>query len=117
MALKFYGYKKCGTCRKAQKDLEAKGIELDYIDITVQPPSLAELRAIVDHSGKALQKFYNTSGGKYKEMNMKERRLEMSEAEQLELLSQEGYLLKRPLVSDGNKATVGYKAEEFEIWS
>lgn len=117
MTLKFYGYKKCGTCRKAQKDLEAKGFEFDFIDITLQPPSLDELATIVAQSGKALQKFYNTSGGKYKELNMKERRLEMSETEQLELLSQEGYLLKRPLVTDGTKATVGYKPEEFDIWA
>ncbi len=36
--LKFYGYKKCGTSRKAEKWLDAKSIERDFIDITENPP-------------------------------------------------------------------------------
>jgi arsenate reductase (glutaredoxin) len=117
MSLKFYGYKKCGTCRKAEKALESKGLAYEFIDITVNPPSLKYLKAMVDQSGKGLDKFYNTSGLKYKEQNIKDLRKTLTEAEQLKMLSAEGYLLKRPLVSDGQKTTVGYQSEEFlETW-
>ena len=42
--MKMYGYMKCGTCRKAIKWLDAKGIEYDFVDITQQPPKQAELK-------------------------------------------------------------------------
>lgn len=117
MALKFYGYKKCGTCRKAEKDLEARGLNYEFVDITLSPPSKDEFCKIVKLSGKETAKFYNTSGKKYKELNLKDKRKALSDEEQLELIASDGYLMKRPLVTDGSKATVGYKEDEFsEVW-
>jgi arsenate reductase len=113
----FYGYKKCGTSRKAEKDLESRGVAYEFVDITQSPPSLEDLKRIVEQSGKDLGKFYNTSGKKYKELNMKEQRKTLSSSEQMELLAGDGYLLKRPLVSDGTRSTVGYKLEDFDaVW-
>jgi arsenate reductase len=41
----------------------------------------------------------------------------MSEDEQFELLASDGMLIKRPLVTDGVKATVGFKESDFtENW-
>ena len=37
--VEFYGYKRCGTCRKAEKFLEEAGQEYRFIDITENPPS------------------------------------------------------------------------------
>ncbi|MEC0684348.1 arsenate reductase family protein, partial [Bacillus haynesii] len=39
MALDFYWYPKCGTCRKAKKWLEDHGKEINGIHIAEQPPS------------------------------------------------------------------------------
>ena len=36
--MKLFSYNKCGTCRKAIKDLEAKNIDFDVIDINENPP-------------------------------------------------------------------------------
>lgn len=38
----------------------------------------------------------------------------MSREEQISLLSSNGRLIKRPIVTDGNKVTVGFKEETFE---
>lgn len=115
--LKFYGYKRCGTCRKAEKDLEAKGIAYEFFDITQTPPKLKDLKTMIEQSGLDLAKFYNTSGQKYKAENIKEKRKELSEAKQIQLLASDGYLLKRPLVSDGKVTTVGFKQDNFdEVW-
>jgi arsenate reductase len=117
LALKFYGYKKCGTCRKAEKDLEEKGMAYEFIDITLNPPSAKHFKEMVKISGLELKRFYNTSGKKYKELSVKDLRKTLSEAEQLDLLASDGYLMKRPLVSDGQKVTVGFKQDEFdEVW-
>jgi arsenate reductase len=115
--LKFYGYKRCGTCRKAEKDLENKGLNYEFFDITQTPPKLKELKAMIEQSGLELSKFYNTSGIKYKELNIKDKRKELSQAEQIKLLASDGYLLKRPLVTDGKSTTVGFKQENYdEVW-
>ncbi len=37
----------------------------------------------------------------------------MSEEEKIALLSSNGRLIKRPIVTDGLKVTVGYKEEEY----
>ena len=31
--MKFYGLKSCDTCRKARKELDAAGIDYDYVDV------------------------------------------------------------------------------------
>ncbi len=51
---------------------------------------------------------------KYRELNLKEKLYHMSEDEQLELLASDGMLIKRPLTTDGEKVTVGFKEEQFE---
>ena len=43
--MKLYSYPKCSTCRKALSWLAERGIKIDPIDITIEPPSLDELRA------------------------------------------------------------------------
>ncbi|MGN2617693.1 arsenate reductase family protein [Bacillus stercoris] len=114
MSLTFYWYPKCGTCRKAKKWLEEHGKEINEIHIAEQPPSKEELKALYKKSGLDLKKFFNTSGMKYRELNLKEKLYHMSEDEQLELLASDGMLIKRPLTTDGEKVTVGFKEDQFE---
>jgi glutaredoxin len=54
--LKFYGYKKCDTCRKAEKALAKLGREYEFIDITLDPPAQASLKKMVGQSGAELKK-------------------------------------------------------------
>ncbi|GIP43152.1 hypothetical protein J45TS6_16110 [Paenibacillus sp. J45TS6] len=115
--LTVYQYAKCGTCRKAVKWLEAAGHELTQIPIFEEPPTVDELASLVENSGLELKKFFNTSGEVYKEMNLKDQLKGMSREEQLQLLSSNGRLIKRPIVTDGSKVTVGFKEEQFqETW-
>jgi len=111
-------YPKCGTCRAAVKSLKAKGNEVVSRHIVEQTPTAAELKELVSLSGLELKKFFNTSGEVYKALQLKDKLAAMSEEEQLELLASSGMLIKRPIVTDGNKVTVGYKEEQYEqIWN
>ncbi|MFD1953677.1 arsenate reductase family protein [Paenibacillus thailandensis] len=112
--LTVYQYPKCGTCRNAVKSLQAKGRELDLRHIVEETPTAEELKAIVAASGLPLKKFFNTSGEKYKELGLKDKLPSMSEEEQYKLLASNGMLIKRPIVTDGKRVTVGYKEEEYE---
>lgn len=113
--MKMYGYKKCSTCRKVENYLQEKGFEYEYIDIIENPPGTKELKSIIKKSGKELKSFYNTSGIQYRELNIKEKREELSESEQIKLLSGNGRLLKRPIVVDSKKSSVGRQGIE-KVW-
>ncbi|MBO0958948.1 arsenate reductase family protein [Neobacillus sp. MM2021_6] len=114
MSLTFYWYPKCGTCRNAKKWLDAHQISYEEIHIVEQPPTRDELQAFYQKSGLELKKFFNTSGLKYRELGIKDKMKSASEDELLDLLASDGMLLKRPIVTDGERVTVGFKEEEYE---
>ena len=113
--MKLYSYSKCGTCRKAIKDLEAKKIKFEMIDITEKPPSKKILKFAIKEKG--LSKIFNTSGVQYRELKIKDKLKTMTDAEAIALLASNGRLIKRPIAVDKNKMTVGFNAEEYKkVW-
>ena|SRR5687768_2898048 len=114
---RFYGYKKCDTCRKAEQFLQQVGIGYEFVDITENPPTAEELATIIERANVPLNKLFNTSGVQYRELKIKERLPVLSDREILALLAGNGRLIKRPLINDGKHATVGFDAERFAaIW-
>lgn len=97
-----YAYKNCDTCRKASKWLKENNVAHETKAIRDTPPSVSELQAALKANGGDLRKLFNTSGGDYRELGIKDKLPSMTEAEALELLSQNGNLVKRPfLIGDG----------------
>lgn len=107
-------YPKCSTCQKAKKFLEEQGIEFQERHIVEQCPTAEELKAWRQASGLPLKRFFNTSGLKYKALKLKEKLPEMSEEEQLALLSTDGMLIKRPILVTDAGVLVGFKPAEWE---
>jgi arsenate reductase len=114
MALMMYQYPQCGTCHKAKKFFKERGVEVNEIHIVENPPSRAELEELVRKSGLPVQKFFNTSGKKYRELGLSQKLKEMSDAEKLDLLASDGMLIKRPIVTDGEKVTVGFSEDTYQ---
>jgi len=109
----FYGYKKCSTCRKAEKDLQAKGVDYNFIDIIKTPPSKSLLNKILGEKRGELRPLFNTSGVMYRELQLKNKLKSMGKEEALNLLSKYGKLTKRPLVDGGDQVAIGYDPIEF----
>ncbi|MBA4536932.1 arsenate reductase family protein [Bacillus aquiflavi] len=115
--LTLYWYPKCGTCRKAKKWLDEHGKVYKEVHIVENPPSREEIEQLYRISGLELRKFFNTSGKKYRELGLKDKVKTASEEELLDILATDGMLLKRPILTDGSKVTVGFKEEQYEnIW-
>ena len=112
--IKFYGYSKCSTVRKAKTWLEENNIEFENIEIVTNPPSKEELKEIYKVSGYDIKKFFNTSGVKYRELGLKDIVKTESDEKLLEILSSDGMLIKRPLVYDGKNVLVGFKVDEWK---
>ena len=114
--MKFFSYNKCGTCRKAKKILDAYKVSYDEIDITETPPPKPVLKKAIKLKG--MKKLFNTSGEQYKKLRIKDKIGDMTEVQAIELLSSNGRLVKRPIVVDGNRITVGFDEIEYkEVWS
>lgn len=112
-----YQYAGCGTCRKAVRFLRELGHEPELREIFDEPPDERTLARLIALSGLPAQKFFNTSGEVYKAMNLKEKTRTMEEGEKIRLLASNGRLIKRPIVTDGKRVTVGFKEEAFrQIW-
>lgn len=111
-----YGLLQCDTCRKAIKWLEADHV-VDFIDIRTSPPTEVVLRQMVEQSELDIQKFFNVSGQLYRDKQMKSLLPDLTTQQKIAILASEGMLIKRPLVTDGKRTTVGYKSEMFEqVW-
>ena len=110
----FIEYPKCSTCKKAKKWLDEKQIPYTDRHIVEENPTYEELKEWYQKSGMPLKKFFNTSGLLYKELQLKDKLKDMSEQEQLKLLSTNGMLVKRPLVVDGDTVLTGFKESEWE---
>ena len=107
-------YSRCSTCQKALKWLDEKGVSYTLRDIAGENPTRQELETWWKKSGLPLKRFFNTSGLKYKALNLKDRLPSMSEAEQLDLLATDGLLVKRPLVVAGDTVLTGFREEEWK---
>ena len=94
----FIQYPRCSTCKKAKKWLDEHGIQYQDRHIVEDNPTAEELREWIGLSGLPIKRFFNTSGMRYRELQLKDRLPQMSEEEQIELLSSDGMLVKRPLV-------------------
>ena len=58
-----------------------------------------------------MKRFFNTSGMKYKELQLKDKLPSMTEEEQYELLATDGMLVKRPILVGDTFAVPGFKEE------
>ena len=106
-------YPRCTTCHKAKKWLDDNHVEYTERHIVEDNPTYEELREWYSQSGLPIKKFFNTSGLRYKELNLKDKIPTMTEDELLKLLATDGMLVKRPFVVNGDKILIGFKEKEW----
>lgn len=110
----FLEYPPCSTCKKAKKWLDDHGLAYTARHIKEENPTYEELRRWLEASGLPVKKFFNTSGLQYKALGLKEKLPQMSEDEQLRLLSSDGMLVKRPIVvTENGSVLVGFREEQW----
>ena len=110
----FIEYPKCSTCKKTKKWLEENNIEFQDRNIIEETPTVKELTEWIKESGVDIKKWFNTSGLKYKELNLKEKLLNISDKEKIELLASDGMLIKRPILVSDKGIYVGFKEEKWK---
>jgi arsenate reductase len=100
-------YAGCGTCKKALKWLGEHAVEVDVRPIVEAPPTAEELASWVPKSGRPLRKWLNTSGQSYRALD--KAKLGSAKDEEILLwLTQDGKLVKRPIVVASDRVLVGF---------
>ena len=111
----FIQYPKCSTCKKAKKWLEENSIEFEERNIVTETPTVEELMQWIQKSGQDIKKWFNTSGLKYKELNLKDKLINMTYKEKIELLASDGMLIKRPILITDKEILIGFKEEKWNL--
>lgn len=110
----FLYYPPCSTCKKAKKWLDEHTISYQERHIKEENPSYEELSKWLELSQLPVKKFFNTSGLQYKALGLKDKLPTMTIEEQLQLLSSDGMLVKRPiLVTDDGQVLTGFREEHW----
>ncbi|WP_395715460.1 Spx/MgsR family RNA polymerase-binding regulatory protein [Prosthecobacter sp.] len=114
--LKLYAYSGCSTCKNAIKWLKAHAIPFEEIAIRETPPSLVELKAMLDARSDDLRRLFNVSGQDYRNLGLKDKLPGMTTDASLKLLASNGNLVKRPFAIDAKDkiCLVGFKEDEWK---
>jgi arsenate reductase (glutaredoxin) len=95
-----YGIATCDTCKKAQKALVAAGHAVTFRDVRGEPLSAAEIEEFIAEFGTRI---INTQSTTYRGLSDW---MKASEAEAQ--LREHPALMKRPVIRDGDKLTLGW---------
>jgi len=110
----FYCIKTCTTCKKAEKWLNEEDVSYTWINLKETTPSKELFLDLIENSKRTVKSLFNTSGQKYRELNLKDKLSDMTNEEAAELLASDGMLIKRPFAVEEDAVTVGFKEQEFE---
>ena len=106
-------YSGCQTCKKALAWLAKRGVEADVRPIVDVPPTAEELSSWIPKSGKPVRKWLNTSGQSYRALG-KAKVDAAKDEEILRWLTQDGKLVKRPVVVTPKKVLVGFDENAYD---
>ena len=96
----------------ASKWLDKNNINYQFIDIVKQPPSKEILELALIQFSMNIKKIFNTRGKSFKAIDFDI--LELTKKRIIELLSNDGKLIKRPfLVICERKLLIGYNESEY----
>ena len=106
-------YAGCGTCKKALRWFKERGIDVAVRPIVDAPPSAEELSEWIPKSALPVRKWLNTSGQSYRAIG-KTKVDAAKDEEILRWLTQDGKLVKRPVVVTSKLVLVGFNEASYD---
>jgi len=113
MPLTVYHLKTCDTCRKAIKALKAAGHKLTLIDVRADGVSKETLEEIIAAVG--FEVLLNTRSTTWRGLDDTDK-ADVDAPKAISLVAAHPTLIKRPVIMDGDKITVGWKADAQAVW-
>lgn len=107
-----YGIGNCDTVKKARRWLESHTVAYTYHDFRIDGLTSQTLREWAQRIG--WESLLNRRSRSWKELSESERR-EIDEAKALRLMLANPTLIKRPVVTDGERVFTGFSEDEFDV--
>jgi arsenate reductase len=114
VALTVYHLKTCDTCRKAIKALKEAGHDLALVDVRADGMPPSELEKCVESLGH--DKVLNTRSTTWRGLN-DTAKSDVTAQKAVALMTEHPTLIKRPIITDGAKITIGWKADAQGVWT
>jgi arsenate reductase len=103
-----YHNPRCSKSRQTLELLKSQGVDAEIVLYLENPPNTAELSVLVNKLGISAQQLIRKSEQDYKD-NF--RNIDMTEKQWLEAMNQYPKLIERPIVVNGDSATLGRPPE------
>jgi arsenate reductase-like glutaredoxin family protein len=113
MEVQLFGIKKSADTRKALRFFAERRIRTHFVDLTVRPASLGELRRFAQRFGVAA--LLDRGSRRLTELGLQHAQL--SDERWLQKLSEEPLLLRMPLVRSHQRLTVGLDEDAWRAWT
>ena len=101
---------RCSKCRLTMDILEDKGVDATVIEYLKTPPNKAELGEVLDLLGIEPRELMRKQEASYKDNNLNNP--ELSREQLIQAMIDNPILIERPIVINGNKATIGRPPEK-----
>lgn len=109
MNIQIFGKPKCFDTRKAERYFKERGIRFQSINVLEKPPSVGELKSIIQAAG-SIEALIDTASPRYSEIAY------LESADIADKLCEVPVLFRTPIVRNGRQATVGYSPEVWKTW-
>ena len=101
---------KCTKCRLTMDILNKEGIDTTVVEYLNTPPNSAELNEILDLLGLEPRDLMRKHEAPYKENNLDNP--DLSREQLIQAMIDNPVLIERPIIINGNKATIGRPPEK-----
>lgn len=101
---------KCSKCRLTMGILDDKGIDTTVVEYLKTPPNTAELNEILDLLGLEPRDLMRRHEAPYKDNNLGDP--DLSRGRLIQAMIDNPILIERPIVINGDKATIGRPPEK-----
>jgi regulatory protein spx len=107
--LKFYSYPSCTSCRRTKSWLKSQGVDFNEQHLFRETPDAEELRRILSLTTQGIDEILAKRSKEYKDLGIDVEELSLNEF--LDLVIEKPKLLRRPILTNGEKLVVGYNLE------
>ncbi|WP_054723627.1 transcriptional regulator SpxA [Lacticaseibacillus nasuensis] len=110
VVLMMYTAPSCTSCRKAREWLVDHGIAFTERNITADPLSVDEMKAILRMTEEGTSELISTRSRSFLDLKLDLETISMSEL--IELMVEKPAILRRPIIMDDKRLQVGFNEDE-----
>ena len=112
MNIQIFGTKKCNETKKAERFFKERGIKYQFVDMKEKGMSKGEFMSVAQVNG-GIENMINWDG---KDQDTLALIRYIADEDKLKKILENPFVIKTPVVRNGNQSTLGYQPEVWKKW-